>query len=75
MVIRDPRDNVEYDPMAGRRGPTRLSSIEATAEVVQDQLKRGKAGRWEVICDEGASLGGLDVAPTPLEYFALAVLF
>ena len=75
MVIRDPKTEVQYDPMARVTGPVRLSSIEATAEVVQDQLKRGKAGRWEIICDEGASLGGLDVAPTPLQYFALAVLY
>jgi hypothetical protein len=61
--------------MASVTGPVRLSSIEATAEVVQDQLKRGKAGRWEIVCDEGAGLGGLDVAPTPLQYFGLAVLF
>ena len=65
MVIRDPKQEVEYDPMAGQQGPVRLSSIEATAEVVQDQLKRGKSGRWEIICDEGSSLGGMDVAPTP----------
>ena len=57
MVIRDPKQEVEYDPMAGQQGPVRLSSIEATAEVVQDQLKRGKSGRWEIICDEGSSLG------------------
>ena len=75
MVIRDPKQGVEYDPMATQQGRVRVSSIEATAEVVQDQLKRGKSGRWEIICDEGPSLGGVDVAPTPLQYFAMAVLF
>ena len=54
---------------------SRLASVEATAEVVQDQLKRGNCGRWEIICDEPDSLGGLDVAPAPLHYFAMAVLF
>jgi hypothetical protein len=75
MVIRDPKPNIEYDPMAQVEGPVRHSSIEATAEVVQDQLKRGHAGRWELICDEGERIGGLDVGPTPLQYFALGVLF
>ena len=75
MVIRDPKPDVEYDPMANAGGPVRESFAEASAEVVEDQLKRGKAGRWEVICDEPADLGGLDIAPAPLEYFALALLF
>ena len=75
MVIRDPKPNVEYDPMANTTGPVRESSVEASAEVVDDQVKRGKAGRWEVICDEPADLGGLDLAPAPLQYFALALLF
>lgn len=75
MVIRDPKPGVQYDPMARVTGPVRLSSVEATAEVVQDQLKRGRAGRWEIVCDEPSGLGGLDVAPTPLQYFGMAVLF
>ena len=58
MVIRDPKQGVEYDPMATQQGRVRVSSIEATAEVVQDQLKRGKSGRWEIICDEGPQPGG-----------------
>ena len=45
MVIRDPKPNVEYDPMAKSTGPVRESFAEASAEVVEDQLKRGKAGR------------------------------
>lgn len=75
MVIRDPKLGVQYDPMARVTGSVRLSSVEATAEVVQDQLKRGRAGRWEIVCDEPSGLGGLDVAPTPLQYFGMAVLF
>ena len=75
VVIGDRRPDTELDPMANATGPVREFSIEATAEVVKDQLKRGKAGRWEVICDEDAQLGGFDVAPTPLQYIALGVLF
>ena len=75
MVIRDPKPHVQYDPFVGVTGPVRLSLVQASAEVVQDQLKRGKSGRWEIICDEPPGLGGLDVAPSPLHYFALAILF
>ena len=75
MVIRDPKPGVQYDPMARATRPVREWSLEASAEVVQDQLKRGKSSRWEIICDEPAGLGGLDVAPAPLEYFAIALLF
>ena len=75
VAIGEAKPNAELDPMAKATGPVREFSIEASAEVVQDQLKRGKAGRWEVICDEDAELGGFDVAPTPLQYFALGVLF
>jgi hypothetical protein len=75
MVIRDPDPDVDYDPMAAVTGPVRKSVAEAKVEVVQGMLKRGTSGRWEVLCDEPPDLGGLDLAPAPLEYFALALLF
>jgi hypothetical protein len=75
MVIRNPKPGIEYDPMKNVTGPVRLASVEATAEVVLDQVKRGKAGRWEVICDEGERIGSYDLGPTPLQYFGWGVLF
>ena len=75
MVIRDPKPHVQYDPMATVKGPVRSAFVEADAEIVEDQLKRGKGSHFEVLCDEPAGLGGLDVAPTPLHYFALGILF
>jgi hypothetical protein len=75
VVIRDPKPHVEYDPMKNVTGPVRTAAIECTAEVVHDQLKRGKSGRWEIICDEPPRIGGFDVAPTPLQYFGWAILF
>ena len=75
MVIRDPKPGVQYDPMATATSRVREWALEATAEVVQDQLKRGKSSRWEIVCDEPAGLGGLDLAPAPLQYFAMAILF
>ena len=75
MVIRDPKPQVEYDPMATTKGPVRVASVEADAEIIEDQLKRGESGRREILCDEPANLGGLDLAPAPLHYFALGILF
>ena len=62
MAINHPKPHVEYDPMATTHGPVRLTSIEADATIIDDQLKRGKCGRWEILCDEPETLGGLDVA-------------
>ena len=45
MVIRDPKPQVEYDPMATTKGPVRVASVEANAEIIEDQLKRGESGR------------------------------
>ncbi len=30
---------------------------------------------WQILCDEGANLGGEDSAPPPLVYFSAAVAF
>ena len=45
MAINHPKPHVEYDPMATTHGPVRLTSIEADATIIDDQLKRGKCGR------------------------------
>jgi hypothetical protein len=39
------------------------------------QLKRGTAGKFEVLCDEPARIGGTDKYPTPMSYLALAIGF
>ena len=49
--------------------------IEATAEIVHDDLKRGNVGRWEILSDHPVEHGGMDVAPSPLHYFATSILF
>jgi hypothetical protein len=36
---------------------------------------RNNAGHMTFACDEGASLGGLASAPTPLMYFSAALAF
>lgn len=78
MTIGAGKPGVRYDPLDSSskgRLARREYRVEATAEVVTDTIKRGKSGHWELICDEGKLLGGLDIAPAPMQYFALAVLF
>ncbi len=77
MSIGEPKPGVKYDPLDSSKGRLTLRQyhVDASAEVVQDTIKRGKSGHWELISDEGRGLGGLDVAPAPMQYFALAVVF
>ena len=50
---------------------------EALTEVVAGelQLKRGTAGKFEVLCDEPARIGGSDRYPSPMSYLAMAIGF
>ena len=50
---------------------------EAYTEIVagEMQLKRGAAGKFEVLCDEPARIGGTDKYPSPMSYLALAIGF
>ena len=38
-------------------------------------VHRGSAGHMSFVCDEGANLGGLGSAPTPLMYLSAALAF
>ena len=50
---------------------------EALTEVVEGelQLKRGTAGKFEVLCDEPVRIGGMDRYPSPMSYLAMAIGF
>ena len=39
------------------------------------QLKLGRAGKFEVYCDEPARIGGTDRHPSPMNYLALSIGF
>ena len=51
--------------------------IEFDVETVRGpkQLKRATFGAFEILCDEGAMIGGDDSAPPPLAYFASSIAF
>ena len=50
---------------------------EAMTEVLSGemQLKRGTSGKFEVLCDEPARIGGTDKYPSPMTYLAMAIGF
>ncbi len=39
------------------------------------QLKRGRAGKFEIYCDEPVRIGGTDKHPSPMSYLAMAIGF
>jgi len=50
---------------------------EASTETIagQMQLKRGKAAKFEIFCDEPARIGGTEKYPSPMAYLALSIGF
>jgi len=50
---------------------------EAHTEVLSGnmQLKRGTSGKFEVLCDEPARIGGTDKYPSPMAYLAMSIGF
>ena len=39
------------------------------------QLKRGTSGKFQVLCDEPARIGGTDTYPSPMSYLAMSIGF
>ncbi|MGH2598115.1 MAG: hypothetical protein ACRDJ9_01875 [Dehalococcoidia bacterium] len=54
---------------------SRQFTFDVVAERVVRQQKRALFGGFEILCDEGAGIGGDNTAPPPLAYFAAAVGF
>lgn len=50
-------------------------TFDVRAETAERQLKRASFAQFEILCDEGAAIGGDDTAPPPLAYFASALAF
>jgi hypothetical protein len=50
-------------------------TFDVEAETAARQLKRATFDQFEILCDEGAAIGGDNTAPPPLAYFASALAF
>lgn len=55
-------------------GGTRFT-FDVAAETAGRQLKRAVFDHFEILCDEGAAIGGDDTAPPPLAYFGASLAF
>jgi uncharacterized OsmC-like protein len=53
----------------------RRFAFDVVADKLARQQKRATFGRFEILCDESARLGGDDSAPPPLAYFSAALAF
>ncbi len=63
-------------PFRGEAVPGgRRFAFDVRAERTVRQQKRALFGRFEILCDEGAGIGGDDTAPPPLAYFCAALAF
>ncbi len=50
-------------------------SFDVRASKAERQTKKATFGKFEILCDESALIGGDDTAPPPLAYFAASVAF
>ena len=50
-------------------------TFDVAATTAERQLKRASFDTFEILCDEGAAIGGDNTAPSPLAYFASALAF
>lgn len=50
-------------------------SFEVLTKKGERQTKKARFDKFEMICDEGESLGGDNTAPPPLAYFAASIAF
>lgn len=56
-------------------GSHRSMVIECEVDDLGNMLRKANVRGFEIMCDEGESLGGTGSAPAPLHYFAASILF
>jgi len=64
-------DKLELPP----QGITNENDVLTVVVAGELQLKRGTSGKFEVLCDEPARIGGTDRYPSPMTYLAMAIGF
>jgi len=70
-----PGERVIDKPELPAQGITNENDVHTEFVVGELQLKRGRAGKFEVYSDEAARIGGTDRYPSPMNYLALAIGF
>lgn len=70
-----PGERVIDKPELPAQGITNENDVLTEVVAGELQLKRGRAGRFEVFSDEPARIGGTDRYPSPMSYLAMAIGF
>ena len=70
-----PGERVIDKPELPAGGITNENDVYTETIAGELQLKRGRAGKFEVLCDEPARIGGTDTYPSPMSYLAMAIGF
>jgi len=70
-----PGERVIDKPELPAAGITNENDVHTEVVSGQLQLKRGFAGKFEVMCDEPVRIGGTDTYPSPMSYLAMSVGF
>ena len=70
-----PGERVIDKPELPAAGITNENDVLTEVVAGELQLKRGTSGKFEVLCDEPARIGGTDRYPSPMTYLAMAIGF
>jgi len=70
-----PGERVIDKPELPPQGITNENDVHTEVVAGELQLKRGTSGKFEVLCDEPARIGGTDRYPSPMTYLAMAIGF
>jgi hypothetical protein len=70
-----PGERVIDKPELPPGGITNENDVHTEVVAGELQLKRGRSGKFEVLCDEPARIGGSDRYPSPMTYLAMAIGF
>jgi hypothetical protein len=68
-------DRVIDKPELPAPGITNENDVYTEVVSGEMQLKRGTAGKFQVLCDEPARIGGTDKYPSPMSYLAMSIGF
>ena len=70
-----PGERVIDKPELPAAGITNENDVLTETMAGEMQLKRGTSGKFEVMCDEPARIGGSDRYPSPMTYLAMSIGF
>jgi hypothetical protein len=70
-----PGERVIDKPELPSQGITNENDVMTEVVSGELQLKLGRAGQFEVYCDEPARIGGTDRYPSPMSYLAMSIGF